>query len=67
MVKWAIELDEHDINIVHRSAIKGQVVADFIDEFTCKEELEKREKKQGENSLGADEEWRLYVDGASNS
>ena len=67
MVKWAIKLGEHDIKIVPRSAIKGQVVADFIAEFTHKEELVQSEKKQGENSLGADGEWQLYVDGASNS
>ena len=43
MVKWAIELSEYDIRIVPKNAIKGQVVADFITEFTRKDE-----SKQGE-------------------
>lgn len=36
LVKWAIELGEEDIKIAPRNAIKGQVVADFITEFTHK-------------------------------
>ena len=66
MVKWAIKLGEHDIKIVPRSATKGLVVADFIAEFTHKDELKQSEKERKENSLDIDEEWRLYVDGASN-
>lgn len=62
MVKWAIELGKHDIKITPRNAIKSQVVADFIAEFTHREEL-----RQGENSLDDDKEWQLFVDGASNS
>lgn len=37
LIKWAIELSEHDIKIIPRSAIKGQVVADLIAEFTHEE------------------------------
>ena len=63
MVKWAIKLGEYDIRIVPGNPTKGQVVADFIVEFTHKDEL-----KQGrENGQGIREEWQLYVDGASNS
>jgi len=34
MTLWAIELSEFDIQYYPRSAIKGQVVVDFIAEFT---------------------------------
>ena len=34
---WAIELSEFDIQYCPRIAIKGQVVPDFIAEFTNKE------------------------------
>ncbi|KAJ8648880.1 hypothetical protein MRB53_001903 [Persea americana] len=50
-----------------RSAIKGQVVAGFIDEFTLKGEFKQGEKKQEEDGTDTDKEWQLYVDGASNS
>ena len=34
MALWAIELSEFDIQYRPRTAIKGQVAADFIAEFT---------------------------------
>ena len=34
MALWAIELSEFDIQYHPRTAIKGQVVADFIAEYT---------------------------------
>ena len=34
LVKWAMELSEFDIRYEPRTAIKGQVLADFIMEFT---------------------------------
>ena len=34
MALWAIELSEFDIKYHSHTAIKGQVVADFIAEFT---------------------------------
>ena len=34
MALWAVELSEFDIQYRPRMAIKGQVVADFIAEFT---------------------------------
>ena len=37
MALWAIELNEFDIQYRPRTAIKGQVVADFIAEFTLGE------------------------------
>ena len=40
LVKWAIELSEFDIRYKPRTAIKGQVLADFIMEFTSIEPIE---------------------------
>ena len=53
---WAIKLSEFDIQYRPRTAIKGQVVADFIAEFT-----------NGEDK-GADEcpQWSIHTDGSSN-
>ena len=66
-MKWAIELNEHDIKIEPRNAIKSQVVADFIAEFTHKEMSEQAKEQLDGNDLEIGEQWRLYVDGASNS
>ena len=34
LMKWAIELSEFDIRYKPKTAIKGQVLADFVMEFT---------------------------------
>ena len=34
LIKWAIELSEFDIRYKPRIAVKGQILADFIMEFT---------------------------------
>ena len=56
MALWAIELSEFDIRYRLRTAIKGQIVADFIAEFTHDED-----KGAGEPPL-----WNIYTDGSSN-
>ena len=43
---WAIELSKFDIQYCPRTAIKGQVVADFIAEFTHDEDKEVEESPQ---------------------
>ena len=43
---WAIELSEFDIQYRPRTAIKGQVVADFIAEFTHDEDKGAEESPQ---------------------
>ncbi|KAI3462591.1 hypothetical protein Pfo_019254 [Paulownia fortunei] len=53
MVKWAIELNEHEIEFCPRPTIKAQVLANFVVEMTNDETI---------NSLSA---WTLYVDGSS--
>ena len=37
LMKWAIELSEFDIRYRPQTAIKGQVLADFVMEFTSAE------------------------------
>lgn len=54
-MKWALELSEYDIGFESRTALKGQVVADFIVERTPT-----RQGADGRNQC------TLYVDGSSN-
>ena len=56
MALWAIELSEFNIQYRPRTAIKGQVVADFIVEYT---QLEGK----GAEVLG---QWSIHTDGSSN-
>ena len=56
MALWAIELSEFDIRYHPRTAIKGQVVADFIAEFTLGDSQGAVEKRQ----------WSIYTDGSLN-
>ncbi|XP_065036613.1 uncharacterized protein LOC135672085 [Musa acuminata AAA Group] len=58
LLKWAVELGEHDIRYVPRTAIKAQAVADFIAELT---------QVTGEDLEQPPEAWILHVDGSSNS
>ena len=56
MALWAIELSEFDIRYRPRIAIKGQIVVDFIVEFTHDED-----KGAEESPL-----WSIYTDGSFN-
>ena len=56
MALWVIELSEFDIQYRPRTAIKGQVVADFIAEYT---QLEGK----GAEVL---RQWSIHTDGSSN-
>ncbi|XP_057730043.1 uncharacterized protein LOC130945326 [Arachis stenosperma] len=51
LTKWSIELSEFDIQFQPRSALKAQILADFISELTSDEH---------------NKYWELHVDGASN-
>ena len=61
LVKWAIELSEFDIRYKPRTAMKGQILADFIMEFTL---AKPTETAQLVSDLLL---WRLSVDGAANA
>ncbi|CAA0833885.1 Unknown protein, partial [Striga hermonthica] len=54
MVKWAVELGQYDIHYRPRTAMKGQVLSDFIAEFT-----------PGVEEAKTEEPWVMYVDGSS--
>ena len=56
MALWAVKLSEFDIQYRLRIAIKGQVVANFIVEFTLKD------------GQGAEQtpQWNIYMDRSSN-
>ena len=56
MALWAVELSEFDIRYRPQTAIKEQVVVDFIAEFTLGDGQGAEEKRQ----------WNVYIDGSSN-
>ncbi|KAL0428187.1 UNVERIFIED_CONTAM: hypothetical protein Slati_2993500 [Sesamum latifolium] len=55
LVKWAVKLEEYDIEYQGRNAIKAQVLTDFVVEFAG---------EQGQEGKGG---WLLHVDGSSNA
>lgn len=57
MMKWDIELSEFGIKYQPRLALKGQVIANFIDELP--------EKPSHSNESPSEGWWILHVDGAS--
>ena len=61
LMKWAIELSEFDIIYKLKTAIEGQVLADFVMEFTS---TEPAENTQTMTDLPV---WRLSVNGAANA
>ena len=61
LMKWVIELSEFDIIYESKTAIKGQVLADFVMEFTL---TKPTESTQTTTYLPI---WRLSVGGAANA
>ena len=61
LMKWAIELSKFDIKYKPKTAIKGQVLADFVMEFAS---IELAEPTRSEDDLPI---WKLSIDGASNA
>ena len=61
LMKWAIELSEFDIIYKPKTAIKCQVLVDFVMEFTSAEPVE---NAQTPTDLPI---WKLFVDGATNA
>ncbi|KAK4397280.1 Transposon Tf2-12 polyprotein [Sesamum angolense] len=55
LIKWVVEIGEHDIEYQNRTTINAQILADFIAEFAYEQVLE----RQGS--------WLLHVDGSSNA
>ncbi|KAK9073364.1 hypothetical protein SSX86_007688 [Deinandra increscens subsp. villosa] len=66
MVKWAVELGQYDLQFKPRTAIKGQVVADFLAEMPVgnnKAHMTKTNSNISENA--SKEVWKLFTDGSS--
>ena len=61
LMKWALELNEFDIRYKPERAIKGQVLAYFVMEFT---QAELAEDTRATPDLPI---WKLFVDGAANA
>ena len=61
LIKWAIEVSEYDIKYKPRTAVKGQILADFNIEFTS---AQSTKATQLASDLPI---WRLSVDGAANA
>ena len=61
LMKWALELSEFDIRYKSKTTIKGQVLADFIMEFTP--------VKLAEDMRAMPDHlvWKLSLDGATNA
>ncbi|KAL2240129.1 UNVERIFIED_CONTAM: Retrovirus-related Pol polyprotein from transposon [Sesamum indicum] len=60
LIKWAVELGQHDIEYQPRTAQKAQVLADFVTELMS--DLERPEACERPCS-----KWMLHVDGSSNA
>ncbi|XP_070016951.1 uncharacterized protein [Nicotiana sylvestris] len=65
LAKWAIELSEYDITYKPRTAIKSQVLADFVADFSQGMQLEAEKKLQIFNGANPGT-WTLFTDGSSN-
>ncbi|XP_070005527.1 uncharacterized protein [Nicotiana sylvestris] len=65
LAKWAIELSEYDITYQPRTAIKSQVLADFVTDFSRGIQLEVEKELQIFNGSNAGT-WTLFTDGSSN-
>jgi hypothetical protein len=65
LTKWAVELSEYDINYHPRTALKSQVLADFVADFTPNENLQAEKELIALTETTSNEKWTLSVDGSS--
>jgi hypothetical protein len=57
IVKWSVELGEFELKFCPRQAIKSQILADFVSEWTETRQPPPTEKP---------EHWKMYFDGSLN-
>jgi hypothetical protein len=57
IVKWSVDLGEFDLEFCPRQAIKSQILADFVFEWTETQQSPPAEKP---------EHWKMYFDGSLN-
>ncbi|KAL2248189.1 UNVERIFIED_CONTAM: Retrovirus-related Pol polyprotein from transposon [Sesamum indicum] len=60
LIKWVVELGQHDIEYQPKTAQKAQVLADFITELSS-------DPKEPDASDHTCSKWMLHVDGSSNA
>ena len=66
--KWGVKISSLGVKYLPRTTIKGQVLADFVAEFTpTSEQKNIGETTSQENSPKHSGWWKIYVDGASNA
>ena len=66
LVKWAIELSEFDISYAPRTAIKSQILADFLAEFSLNLQVTANNESFSIKKHVNLSPWILHVDGSSN-
>ncbi|XP_062080822.1 uncharacterized protein LOC133785619 [Humulus lupulus] len=69
LMKWSIELSQFDITFTPMTSINGQVLTEFIVEFTYRpngEGDEEEGQSVAEGKPRSSKEWSLHMDGASN-
>ena len=72
IAKWGTVLRAFNIKYMPRTSVKGQVLADFVAEFTkpLLEEISTTQNMDGKSvgtiSLQEPSFWKVYVDGAAN-
>uniref|UniRef100_A0A2N9GGQ7 Reverse transcriptase/retrotransposon-derived protein RNase H-like domain-containing protein n=1 Tax=Fagus sylvatica TaxID=28930 RepID=A0A2N9GGQ7_FAGSY len=59
LIQWSIELSEFDVNYRPRTAIKAQTLADFMVEFTVKDNKPKEEEERDASR------WTIHTYGSS--
>jgi hypothetical protein len=57
IVKWSVELGKFDLGFFPRQAIKSEILADFVSEWTETQQPPPTEKP---------EHWKMYFDGSLN-
>nr|XP_033512859.1 uncharacterized protein LOC117277560 [Nicotiana tomentosiformis] len=66
LAMWVIELSEHDIIYQPRTAIKSQVIVDFVADYSAKI-MPEAEKEAAHAFPQTQDLWILYTDDASNA
>ncbi|KAL8159486.1 hypothetical protein V2J09_001023 [Rumex salicifolius] len=64
VAKWAMELGQYEVEFILRTAIKGQVLADYITEFV--QESSGQVLKVWRVKVDQQGTWELQIDGAKN-
>ncbi|KAI9174582.1 hypothetical protein LWI28_019545 [Acer negundo] len=66
LTKWTVEPSEHEISFHPRTALKSQVLADFIADFTPSKNVQAEQELVDMTENVKDEKWTLSIDGSSN-